>query len=818
MSWRTKGKNKFIAVLTSIVMMLQLIPFAVIATPDTVPVGQWHFDEGVGTTAVDSSGNNNNGTIGGATWIDGKVGKALNFDGVNDYVEIPYNAALNPKTALTVEAWVNPSINKAWQRIVSKSAYPNTDYSLFRGDKNNIAISVKIGSIARTVYSPENSVPIGAWTYVAGTYDGTSLKLYINGKQVGCIAISGEINAHAEALRIGGDPAGDYFKGMIDEVSIYNKALTATEILSRYQAVTQPDTLAVPANISVVANVDSISIAWEAVANATGYDVEADGEIRDNGNSTIFEHSGLTDKGIEHSYRIRAKNRQVIGEWSEIVTGTITGSVFISELVCDNQYVHCSDVVNINAIVKSASENDVLSYSWSVDGGQIAGDKENISWTAPDEFGVYTITLKVENSKGESDTKSVLVNVMPYTDTINPFDLLEPLEDNDGDGLINSQEIELGTSPWNIDTDSDGVNDAQELELGTNPCEKDTDGDGVDDGAELELGTDPLTNDILPDQKFTITREVSGENNASVSITGEGNIFYNTFLKSDNPLFCSFKNMIGIPVVLTSTEQVEKAVVKIKYNSAELQNKGIVENDLRLFKFDNVNKVFVPVMNSTVDLNGKYVIGEDNSVQEYQTYYIAADPGFISNKPSVFDVTFALDMTQNLHDVDADFTCREGLKNLLESLPDYSSVSVIRSSPAIEVLEPETTDKDVIKYCFEDLRYKPYPGNSDLCSLVDKGIQVLSEGPQNNGKVLFILSSSYNDADQTLLKAKIQSAREKGIVVYFTGFANDLDDYNSMELLAEVGCGRLSVAINADGYDLSLGEVRHDFNSFIPTE
>ena len=202
----------------------------------TAPSGRWKFDEGTGTAIADTSGNNNNGTIAGAAWVNGKVGKALSFDGVNDYVEIPYNSILNPKKALTIEAWINPCSTAADQRILSKSPYPNNDYSMIRASNNRVLVSMKINGTVQSIYSPANSVPVGTWTHVAGTYDGTRMRLYINGAQVNSFTVCGEIGTHVEPLMIGKNATSGYFKGMVDEVSIYNKALTAAEVLSRYQA------------------------------------------------------------------------------------------------------------------------------------------------------------------------------------------------------------------------------------------------------------------------------------------------------------------------------------------------------------------------------------------------------------------------------------------------------------------------------------------------------------------------------------------------------------------------------------------------------
>ncbi|MGI6607121.1 MAG: LamG-like jellyroll fold domain-containing protein, partial [Peptococcia bacterium] len=236
-----KVKKKIMALVVILTMLLQCLPITVLAASeeDTALVGQWGFDEGAGTTAADTSGNDNHGTIAGPTWTNGVVGKALSFSG-NGCVEVPHHAFLNPRNALTIEAWINPSTNMNWRKVISKSLGSNTDYSIFQGSESNLAFSLKMGNVARTVYSPANSVPLGEWTYVVGTYDGSRVKLYLNGTLVKTINISGEINAHNEPLRIGGEKNGAYFEGMIDEVKIYNEALSAAEIQDRYNAAVNP--------------------------------------------------------------------------------------------------------------------------------------------------------------------------------------------------------------------------------------------------------------------------------------------------------------------------------------------------------------------------------------------------------------------------------------------------------------------------------------------------------------------------------------------------------------------------------------------------
>jgi len=91
-------------------------------------VGYWNFDQGSGTTASDSSGYNNHGTIYGASWTSGKVGGALSFDGLDDYVDCGNSETLDPTQEATVEAWVNfnqlPSAANHVMEIAARSGVP----------------------------------------------------------------------------------------------------------------------------------------------------------------------------------------------------------------------------------------------------------------------------------------------------------------------------------------------------------------------------------------------------------------------------------------------------------------------------------------------------------------------------------------------------------------------------------------------------------------------------------------------------------------------------------------------------------------------
>jgi hypothetical protein len=207
------------------------------------------MDEGSGTIAYDYSGYGNNGTLysgyticsnpptsGCPTWVDGKIGKALSFDGVNDYVRISESPSLKITRAITIEAWVYPTkVADLWQQIVGKRDANNIGGYLLQLTASNRFIFYIYSGGWRWIYAttlPANNT----WFHVLGTFDGSSLKIYVNGNLEGTIPFSGTINDVTSDVSIGNSYAGssEYFNGIVDEVRIYNRALSEEEIKELY--------------------------------------------------------------------------------------------------------------------------------------------------------------------------------------------------------------------------------------------------------------------------------------------------------------------------------------------------------------------------------------------------------------------------------------------------------------------------------------------------------------------------------------------------------------------------------------------------------
>lgn len=212
------------------------------------PVGYWKFDEGSSTIANDSSGNLNTGFLAnGPVWAGGRVNSALYFDGVNDYVQIGSRSSLVMSNALTMSAWVNPASNTGSYTILNKEG----EYEV--AIQNGQIVWAIANSLPGWNWAYSGYVPaVGSWTHIAVTYDGSTVRTYANDSLVNIQAGSGFItDAHPSEndFRIGGRQCGvcvnEYFNGGIDEVRVYNRALSEVEVQALANMGNTPPTVSI---------------------------------------------------------------------------------------------------------------------------------------------------------------------------------------------------------------------------------------------------------------------------------------------------------------------------------------------------------------------------------------------------------------------------------------------------------------------------------------------------------------------------------------------------------------------------------------------
>ena len=203
-------------------------------------VGYWHFDEGSGSVAYDSSGEGNDGTIYGAGWTSGKCGGALSFDGVDDRVKLP-NSVINGLTDVTSEFWVKTTDTCAGI-ITGANSGQHNEYLIYWDSANEIMTHIK----GQSYPTPVTALTDGNWHHVAVVRSGSEVSVYVDGTFEGnwTDAPTGALTIDPNGLWLGGDQdcVGGCWEeiqqldGLLDEVRILNRALSAEEILEDYRS------------------------------------------------------------------------------------------------------------------------------------------------------------------------------------------------------------------------------------------------------------------------------------------------------------------------------------------------------------------------------------------------------------------------------------------------------------------------------------------------------------------------------------------------------------------------------------------------------
>jgi chitodextrinase/uncharacterized protein (DUF2237 family) len=381
------------------------------------------LDEGSGVIAHDTSGGGHNGAVNGAAWTAGKINTGLTFNGSSNSVITPTIALGGP---FSVSAWVNPSVipQIGYVRIAetnyASGFYLGTDTT---GTKYKLIVNGGAGVTGTCGYGCAEGGPItSGWHLVTATFDGATARLYVDNAVVGSDTFTAPSNTNLP-LNIGISYVGSGYgwNGTIDEVRLYNRALTSTEVSAIYNYTgVPPDTTppSTPGNVSATAvSPSQINVSWSASTDnvgVAGYRVFRNGTLAGTVTTLTDSDTGLA-ASTTYSYTVSAfdaaGNVSGLSTAATATTGavdTTPPSVSISAPSAN------STVSNTITVTATASDNVAVGdVQFQLDGVNLGADLTSapytISWnTTTASNGSHNLTAIARDTAHNSTTSAVV--------------------------------------------------------------------------------------------------------------------------------------------------------------------------------------------------------------------------------------------------------------------------------------------------------------------------------------------------------------------------------------------------------------------------
>ncbi len=380
-------------VIINLIFIFVSITNAIAQVPAYLPtnglVGWWPFNG----NANDESGNGNNGTVNGAVLTNDRASnnnKAYSFDGVNDQINVNHSSQISPNQFVSINTWIYPRAYENNKHIISKGSHVNLYYRSYGiigpETDNKIKFFICNGSSEQYLASTANLI-LNQWAMITSIYDGISMKIFINGVLDSQVAFTGNINQNTEPLVFGShifySPSDYWFDGKIDDIGIWNRALTACEINQLYTSGVSPivasstsSTICAGSTSTLTAS-GATSYTWMP-GNFPGTSLNVAPSV-----TTIYTVTGTNANGC---------------------TNTATTSVAVNALPVVTAARSASAVCAGNSVTLSGG--GASTYVWS------DGVTNAVSFI-PTTNKTYTVTGTDANGCSKTATTSVVVNSLP---------------------------------------------------------------------------------------------------------------------------------------------------------------------------------------------------------------------------------------------------------------------------------------------------------------------------------------------------------------------------------------------------------------------
>ena len=408
---------------------LSLITVANQTHAQSGPVAAYSFDEAFGLSVADASGNGHVGAVSGAIWTTaGRFGNALTFDGIDDFVRVEDSAALDLPAGMTLQVWVFPTLFSSKLPVLLKEAPDGFAYALFASNGSRPAVRVNING-ERSV-SGVSPLPLNTWSHLAATYDGATLRLFVNGAQVNSAPVTGFFQASDGALIIGGQPIRrDFFRGHLDNIRIYDRALTEAELQADMNTAVLPPSpppadetapavsiTAPPNGVSVTGSIDVTASASDDVGVA-GVQFLLDG-VALGGEDLVapFSVSWNTLTASDGAHGLSATARDAAGNrtTSATVSVTVNNADVTSPAVSITAPIGGATVSGNVPVTAAASDNiGVVGVQFLVDGASLGAEDlaapYTVAWdTAGAANGAHSLAAVARDAAGNLTTSTAV--------------------------------------------------------------------------------------------------------------------------------------------------------------------------------------------------------------------------------------------------------------------------------------------------------------------------------------------------------------------------------------------------------------------------
>jgi hypothetical protein len=438
------------ALFPAISMAVSMAVAAVFSAPAAAQsaglVAAYSFDEGAGTTAADNSGTGNNGTlINGATWsTTAKFGAAASFDGSNDRIDVPDSSSLDLTGAMTLEAWVRPTANSSYRTVLLKEVTGELAYALYAADSDHGGRSSgwnRIGNVSRFA-DGTSALPLNTYSHIAVTYNGSSLVFYVNGVATRSTAVTGNIQTSTMPLRIGGNTIwGEYFQGQIDELRVYNRALSQNEIqtdmVTPISGAPAQDTAAPTVSLSAPANGATLSgtatLSADAADNVgvVGVQFRVDGvNVGAEDTSAPYSRTWDTLTAGNGAHSLTAVARDAAGNTTTSAARTVTvsngGGDSQAPTVSLSAPANGATVSGTTSVSANAADNvGVIGVQFRVDGVALGAEDTSspysVQWnTTAAAPGSHQLTAVARDLAGNSTTSAMVTVIVNNADVTAP--------------------------------------------------------------------------------------------------------------------------------------------------------------------------------------------------------------------------------------------------------------------------------------------------------------------------------------------------------------------------------------------------------------